>query len=118
MTINSRIKTRRAELDMTLEDVAKVVGVTRATIQKYENSIISTIPYDRIESLAKALNTTPAWLMGWDDPETEKQPSESGELSEAQKELIEAVRALPDETCRAVLLVLRGQSPPDAPDGQ
>jgi len=52
---------------MTLEEVAKVVGVTRATIQKYENGIISNIPSDKIELLALALKTTPAYLMGWEE---------------------------------------------------
>ena len=67
MTIGSRIKRRRLALDMTLEDVSKIVGVTRATIQKYENGIISNIPSDKIELLAKALLTSPAYIMGWDD---------------------------------------------------
>ena len=67
MPISDMIKSRRAELDLTLEDVAKVVGVTRATIQKYENGIISNIPSDKIEALAKALKTTPSYLMGWEN---------------------------------------------------
>ena len=64
--IKDRIKICRNKLDLTLEDVAKIVGVTRATIQKYENGIISNIPSDKIELLAKALQTTPAYLMGWE----------------------------------------------------
>ncbi len=68
MTIKDRLKNRRSELDMTLEEVAQTVGVTRATIQKYENGIISNIPSDKIELLAKALKTTPGYLMGWDIP--------------------------------------------------
>ena len=67
MPINDVLKARRAELDMTLEDVARIVGVTRATIQKYENGIISNIPSDKIELLAAALHTTPAYLMGWEE---------------------------------------------------
>ena len=67
MPISDMLKARRAELDLTLEDVAKIVGVTRATIQKYENGIISNIPSDKIEALAKALKTTPSYLMGWDN---------------------------------------------------
>lgn len=67
MTLKGNIKSRRMELGLTLEDVAKVVGVTRATIQKYENGIISNVPSDKIELLARALQTTPAFLMGWED---------------------------------------------------
>lgn len=69
MGLCENIKVRRLSLDMTLEEVAKVVGVTRQTILKYENGIISNIPSDKIELLAKALRTSPAYLMGWaDDP--------------------------------------------------
>lgn len=83
MTIGSRLKSRRLALDMTLEDVSKIVGVTRATIQKYENGIIGNIPSDKIELLAKALLTSPAYIMGWEDglpagarpmPETVQRP--------------------------------------------
>lgn len=67
MNINDRIKLRRHEMRVTLEDVAKHVGVTRATVQKYESGIISNIPSDKIEALAKALNCSPAYLMGWEE---------------------------------------------------
>lgn len=69
MKLCENIKAQRLSLDMTLEEVAKIVGVTRQTILKYENGIISNIPSDKIELLAQALHTTPAYLMGWaDDP--------------------------------------------------
>lgn len=72
MSIGENIRRCRRDLDMTLEEVATRVGVTRATIQKYENGIINNIPSDKIELLAKALHTTPAYLMGWEvrDAET------------------------------------------------
>lgn len=74
MSIGENIRRCRRDLDMTLEEVAIKVGVTRATIQKYENGIISNIPSDKIELLAKALQTTPAYLMGWEtrDGETSR----------------------------------------------
>lgn len=67
MALKDRLKQRRMELDMTLEDVAQRIGTTRQTIQKYESGVVSNIPSDKIESLAQALGTTPAFLMGWDD---------------------------------------------------
>lgn len=118
MKIGERIRQRREELGLSVDDLAKLLGKHRATIYRYENGNIGELPSSVLEPVAHVLNTTPAWLMGWDDPDTEKQPSAGGELSEAQKELIDFVSGLPDETCRAILLVLRGQSPPDAPGGQ
>jgi len=63
MSLSKNIKKRRQEVQMTLEEVAKIVGVSRQTIQRYESGIISSIPSDRIEKLAVALRTTPAYLM-------------------------------------------------------
>lgn len=67
MAIGDKIKSARLGARMTLEDVAQKVGVTRQTVQKYESGIVSNIPSDRIELLAKALGVTPAYLMGWED---------------------------------------------------
>lgn len=63
MNIGKNIKTRRATLGLTLEEVAKIVGVSRQTIQRYESGVIASIPSDRIEKLAQALSTTPAFIM-------------------------------------------------------
>lgn len=67
MTIGNRIKEKRIEKSMTLEEVGKIAGVSRATIQRYESGAITNIPSDRIESIAMALKTTPAYIMGWED---------------------------------------------------
>lgn len=63
MLLNDNIKRRRAELELTLEEVAKIVGVSRQTIQRYENGVIANIPSNRIELLAKALRTSISYLM-------------------------------------------------------
>lgn len=60
-----RIRERRKELGLTLEDVAQALGVSRQTIHKYETEKIKNIPSDKLEQLAKILNTTPVYLMGW-----------------------------------------------------
>ena len=68
MSIGQNIKRCRRELDMTLENVAKEVGVSRQTLSRYETGVIGNIPSDKIEALAKVLHTTPAYLMGWAEP--------------------------------------------------
>lgn len=52
---------------MTLDELSKLVGVTRQTLSRYETGVINNIPSDMIESISNALRTTPAQLMGWDD---------------------------------------------------
>ncbi len=50
---------------LTLEEVAQRLGTSKQTIQRYETGIISNIPRDKVEALARVLGTTPAALMGW-----------------------------------------------------
>lgn len=67
MNIGHNLKKRRLTLGYTLEEVAKKVGTSKQTIHRYETGIIANIPSDKIEALAKVLQTTPAYLMGWED---------------------------------------------------
>ena len=64
--LGERLKELRKKNGLSLEDVADRVGTSRQTIHRYETGVISNIPHDRIESLAAALSTTPADLMGWE----------------------------------------------------
>ncbi len=77
MTIGERIKQQRIRNNMTLEDVSKYAKVSRQTIQKYESGIISNIPSDKIEAVAKALCVTPSYLMGWEDEGSSSKPQEN-----------------------------------------
>ncbi len=67
MSLGSRMRDARLRQDLTLEQVGEKAGVSRATIQRYEKGVISNIPSDRIEAIARALDVTPSYLMGWDD---------------------------------------------------
>lgn len=66
MNIYEKIKTRREELGLTLEDVARALGVNRSTILRYESEQIKKMPIDMIEPLAKVLECSPEYLMGWE----------------------------------------------------
>lgn len=67
MTVGERIKDRRIELGLSVDDLAKRLNKNRATVYRYENSYIENMPVGVLEPLAVALNTTPAYLMGWED---------------------------------------------------
>ncbi len=62
-----KIKQLRTAKGMTLEDVANIVGVGKSTVRKWETGMIANMKRDKIASLANALNTTPAYLMGWEE---------------------------------------------------
>lgn len=70
MDLRHVIKTRRTELGLTLDQVAEKVGVSIATLQRYESGEIDiyNVHLKKIEKLARALEVTPAFLMGWEEP--------------------------------------------------
>lgn len=67
MTIGQKIKELRKQLDMSVDDLASKLGKNRATIYRYERGDIENLPLDVLEPLANALETTPGYLMGWED---------------------------------------------------
>ncbi len=65
-----RIKERRKELQLSQDDLAKRLGYkSRSSINKIEKGI-NDIPQSKIVEIAKALQTTPEWLMGWSNKVT------------------------------------------------
>ncbi len=102
MSIGHRIRDAREKKDMTLDDVAKRCGTTRQTIYKYENGIVTNIPYERIESLASALGVSPSYLFGWE----EKSPDEL-QLTEGETVLLDLFRRVPEEQQQLVLQMIR-----------
>ncbi len=69
MTIGNRIKDRRKHLRMSVDELAKKLGKDRSTIYRYEKGDIENLPLDILEPIAVALETTPQYLMGWDQVE-------------------------------------------------
>ena len=66
MTTGERLKLRRKEIGFSAEKVADQLGVSPATIYRYEKGDIEKVPVDSLAELAKILQTTPAYLMGWE----------------------------------------------------
>lgn len=64
MDIGNRIKSRRIELGLSVDDVAAKIGRNKATVYRYEKGDIQNVSSQVLEPLAKALNTTPAYLLG------------------------------------------------------
>ena len=66
LTVGERIKHLRTQLGLSQVAFADKINVSKQTLYKYENNIISNIPSDKIESIASLCNVSPAYLMGWD----------------------------------------------------
>ena len=99
-----RIKELRKEKGLTLEQVADIVGVGKSTVRKWETGMIANMKRDKIASLAKALGTTPEYLMGWE--EKKDSPDELA-LTEGEKTLLELFRLVPEDKQQLVLQMIR-----------
>lgn len=66
-TIGERIRELRKRQGLTQDELALRLDTTKQTVHKYENGIIRNIPSNKVAQLAKALNSTPQYIMGWED---------------------------------------------------
>lgn len=67
MTIGQRIQNRREELGMTQEELAHKIGYkSKSSINKIELDI-QQLTQSKIKMIADALETTPSYIMGWDE---------------------------------------------------
>lgn len=85
MTISNKIKRLRKEAKISQVDLAEKLGTTKQTIYKYENGLITNIPSDKIEIMARLFGTTPAYLMGWDETTANQEGEIEKIVSEATK---------------------------------
>ena len=69
MTVGERIKKIRQDNAISQTDLANACKISKQTLYKYENNIITNIPSDKIELIADYLSVSPALIMGWEDKE-------------------------------------------------
>lgn len=72
MEINERIKARRQELGLSVDDIAEKLNINRATYYRYESEEIKKFPLDIVVPLANILQISPQALMGWDKEDNPK----------------------------------------------
>lgn len=102
--IGEKIKERRKELDISAVQLAERLGMSKATIHRYENGDIRTIKLPVIEAMAAALKVNPLWLLG----KSEVKDSNTGyDVCNALDDLISDVMRHED-------LVFRGKPIPPA----
>lgn len=88
MDMSEKIKHLRTKYNMTLEEVGNAVGVGKSTVRKWETGQIANMRRDKIAILAKTLHTTPAYLMGWEDDETDINYSNIDNIFKIEKKKI------------------------------
>lgn len=73
MTTGERMRQRRKELGLSAEYVADLLNVSPVTIYRYENGGIEKMPGNILEPISRILNTTPSYLMGWNNNPEDKE---------------------------------------------
>lgn len=116
MTKGDRIRELRKAKRITQEEMAQMLSTTKQTISKYEKGIVTNIPSDKIEAMAKALETTPEYILGWDlivdkdrdqTAEEKETPTVDGGLPENVRMLVEFAKSVPEDKAEMILRVIR-----------
>ena len=90
--VGDRIKAARLKLGYSAEQVAAYLGISPATVYRYENGDIAKLPSKHIKPLAKFLCVSPSYLMEWSESE---EPPRQIELSPDDQALLSSYRSLP-----------------------
>lgn len=116
LSIGDRIRIRREQLNISQDELAKALGYkTRSSITKIERDA-SKLPQDKIYTIALALDTTPAYIMGWEEekPTGETADEPFANLSEEVRKFLVVFEKLnPDqkEQLYRLALTIVGEEP-------
>lgn len=105
MTIADRIRNRRLELGLSVDDLANLLQKNRATVYRYESNYIKTYSPEVIASLAEALQTTPGYFYGYID--TDPDTSSDQPVTPEARILAKGIDKLPKEQREQALSVIR-----------
>ena len=96
MDTGAKIKQLRESLDMTQEELGKILGVKKAAINKYETGTVVNLKRSTIETLCNIFNVTPQYLLS-DSDFSDFSPSSSMQLTEQEEHLVTSFRGLNEE---------------------
>lgn len=105
-TRSERIKSLIEKSGRSYQDLEKITGIKKSSLQRYASGATPKIPLTVIERLSQAFGVSQEYLMGWTDTPINNSPTEA-QLSEGEMMLIELFRQLPEESQRMYLEVLR-----------
>lgn len=108
-TLGERIKHLRKSKELTLIAIAERMGVTEATVQRWESGNIKSLRHNRAVQLAKVLGCTPAYLMGWEEENAEPQkadPAQELSLNDNEQAMLNLFRSVPPEEQEALLMAV------------
>ena len=102
-TRSERIKLLIEKSGKSYQDLEKITGIKKSSLQRYASGATIKIPLTVIEKLSSAFNVSKEYLMGWDDfPKLNLQlfndiPPEEPKLTEGEQMILELFRQIPEE---------------------
>ena len=112
-TRSERIKLLIEQSGKSYQDLEKITGIKKSSLQRYASGATAKIPLTVIEKLSSAFNVSKEYLMGWDNlPKlnlqlfTENSPEEP-KLTEGEKMLLDLFRRVPEDKQELVLSMIR-----------
>lgn len=67
MKMKDRIRQLRLDKGLTQEELGKLLGVTHATIARYENGMVQNLKLATVAKMAKIFNCKPSYIMAMED---------------------------------------------------
>ncbi len=103
-TRSERIKSLIEQSGKSYQELEKLTGIKKSSLQRYASGVTTKIPLDVIEKLSIAFNVSQEYLMGWE--EKESSPNEP-KLTEGEKILLDLFRRVPEDQQALVLKMIQ-----------
>ena len=103
-TCSERIKELIERSDKSYQELERLTGIKKSTLQRYASGATKRIPFDVIEKLSIAFNVSQEYLLCWD--EKKESPSEP-QLTEGEKMLLDLFNRVPKDQQQLVLQMIR-----------
>ena len=98
MSVRSeRIKTLIEQSNKSYQELERITGIKKSSLQRYASGVTTKIPLDVIEKLSKTFNVSQEYLMGWDEKPKKLSPEEP-KLTEGEKLWMELYHQISNET--------------------
>lgn len=103
-TRSERIKALIERSGLSYQELEKLTGVKKSSLQRYASGVTTKVPLDVIEKLAVAFHVSQEYLMGWEEKKIS--PGEV-QLTEGEKAMLDLFRMIPEDQQQLVLQMIR-----------
>lgn len=107
---SERIKLLIKQSGKSYQDLEKITGIKKSSLQRYASGVTTKIPLDVIEKLSATFGVSREYLMGWFDEPTntqKKSPPKDVPLTDGEKMWLDLFRQIPEPYQQTILDVLR-----------